>query len=89
MEKQTLCEEIASVLQTELRNYGNVIAGDGNILVTLSPEDFKQRLGPIFLHASQLIDLYFPHRGEDIRLLFCNRDSHEQNVFRIWHSVAA
>lgn len=89
MEKRTLSEEIASVLQTELRNYGNVIAADGNILVTLSPEDFKQRLGPIFLHTSQLIDLYFPHRDEDIRLLFCDRDGQQQNVFRIWHSVAA
>jgi hypothetical protein len=89
MEKRTLSEKIASVLQTELENYGNVVAGDGNILITLSPEDFQQRLGPIFIQTTQIIDQYFPERDEDIRIFFQDRNGRQQNVFRIWHSAAA
>lgn len=89
MEKRTLCEKIVSVLQTELGNCEIVIAGDGNILVTISSEDFQQRLGPIFIQATQIIDEYFPHRDEDIRLFFRDKRGQQQNVFRIWHSAAA
>jgi hypothetical protein len=84
MEKRTLSEKIASVLQTELENYG-----DGNILITLSPDDFQQRLGPIFIQTTQIIDQYFPERDEDIRIFFQDRNGRQQNVFRIWHSAAA
>jgi hypothetical protein len=87
--KTTLTEKIASVLQAEFKNCATVIAGNGNILITISTQDFKERLGIMYREASELVEQHFPDRNEDIRLFFADRNGLQQATFRLWHPVAA
>lgn len=87
--RTTLAEKIASVLQTELKHCATVVAGNGNILVTISAKDFQERLGIIYIEASELVDQHFPDRNEDIRLFFSDMSGLQRATFRLWHSVAA
>lgn len=84
MIRKTLPEDIASVLQAELKDYDHVIVCNGNIMVVISTEDFIHRLGMFYKHTVKIIDRHFPERDEDLRLLFRDPHGRHENVFKIW-----
>jgi len=88
-ERQTLSEKIATVLQSKLEYSATVISGDGNIWITISPEDFQENLGILYRETSELVHQYFPRRDEDIRLFFTDTNGLQRATFRLWHSAAA
>jgi hypothetical protein len=87
--ERLLTEEIASVLNISLDGRASVTGGDGHVLIVLTDNDLKHRLGHIFRQVTLIVDEAFPNRPEDIILLFRDKAGRHQHQFRLWHSANA
>lgn len=86
MNKSTFTEQVAAVLQKSLAGYGVAVGADGNVVLSISRNDYDYHFGQLYLQVLQVIEKHFPARREDIKLLFRTDDGTRQHIFRLWHS---
>jgi len=87
MKRHSLTKHVAAVLQTELDGHGIAVSVNGNVVLTISRENYERRLGHLFQQVQQVINRHFPDRQEDLMLQFQTQDGARHHLFRVWHPV--
>jgi hypothetical protein len=85
--EKPLTDEIAGIVRVGLDGNASVTAGDGHVLITITPEDFEKKLGFMLKQISDMVDQSLPHRVDDVHLLFRDMNGIRQQQFRLWHPL--
>lgn len=87
--KERLNTEVVNLFKNELTDIEAIGLNEQNITLSLTTENFEQRLGDYLLRMYRLVDERLPEREDHLAIMVKDTSGQYEHVFKIWAPAEA